>query len=589
MKNDIIASTNSFQALLETERNPHVIQTTHHQLTELNKKYRELLLVRRTSVFDELMEDLGQPQNMGSFLRMVKCMRARKEAKGCKLDPTEIDTHAIHFKSTFGLDPTGLESEFEPIDFDQVPHNHYMISPERVQMAMRNLKLGKAAGVDGLMGEFFVYGESEMLRMLATLFNKVEVLEQIPRDWKEVMVVPIWKKKGSEHDVKNYRPISLSSICRKLYEKTLCMEIEPFVKQLSDYQGGFRHRRSTIDQVFTLHEIMVEKPHLHHVFLDLKAAYDMVDRRILWHNLHKTYGFPLSLVKRLAMMFDDNHSVLVINGHKSQPFDNKRGLLQGSSLSPILFNFFIDPLLKTLDTGPKVATTGSNTNHLFFADDGALHATSISDMTVLLKICEDWSRKVGMQFAPEKCIYLHENANDALKLYDVVLPAEPLFRYLGIQMRQSGIDWAANYALRAKKFKDTTIMLRKVGYNSTGFPLSTSSVVYKTFIRPTLTYGTELGGIDTTTTRLYIKEEGQALRTALSAPKNTSRNAMHKLLRVEPLGHRFQWTNAKYMAKLNNCTDSSIPAVKMFWDRLQTQPKHSLVTAVLKNPLWSKV
>jgi hypothetical protein len=289
------------------------------------------------------------------------------------------------------------------------------------------------------------------------------------------------------------------------------------------------------------------------------------------------------------MLFDNNHSVLVINGHKSQPFDNKRGLLQGSSLSPILFNFFIDPLLKQLDTGPKVATNGSNTNHLFFADDGALHATTTDEMTGLLKICEDWSRRVGMQFAPEKCIYLHNLTNDELKLYDVVLPAEPMFKYLGIQMQQSGINWAANYALRARKFKDTTIMLRKVGYNSTGFPLSTSSVIYKTFIRPTLTYGTELGGIDASTIRLYVKEEGQALRTAFSAPRNTSRNAMHKLLRVEPLGHRLLWTNAKYMGKLNNCTDSSIPAVKMFWNLLQTQPKQSLVTAVLKNPLWSKI
>ena len=43
------------------------------------------------------------------------------------------------------------------------------------------------------------------------------------------------------------------------------------------------------------------------------------------------------------------------------------------------------------------------------------------------------------------------------------------------------------------------------------------------------------------------------------------------------------------MGKLNNCTDSSIPAVKMFWNHLQTQPNKSLVTAVLKNPLWSKV
>ena len=138
---------------------------------------------------------------------------------------------------------------------------------------------------------------------------------------------------------------------------------------------------------------MQDRPGITNVFLDLQAAYDMaaydmVDRRILWHHLRHTYGATAATIRRLKGLFDHNRSVLLVAGKRSGDIRNTRGLLQGSSLSPILFNFFINQLCRRLQEPemPKVWTGRDfDTNNLFFADDCNLHANTPEDMRTLLQ------------------------------------------------------------------------------------------------------------------------------------------------------------------------------------------------------------
>src|SRR5438270_8496895 len=168
--------------------------------------------------------------------------------------------------------------------------------------------------------------------------------------------MPIYKHKGNPEDIQNYRPISLTCVARRLYERILARRMKGYIKQLSDYQGGFRENRSTLQQIFCWNEIHVEGTNRKHVFLDLKAAYDMVNRTILWDYLRYRYRMNHQLLHRLMDLFDANETRIALLGKESLPFQNKRGLLQGSSLSPILFNFFIDKLLRRLDepSTPKI-------------------------------------------------------------------------------------------------------------------------------------------------------------------------------------------------------------------------------------------
>jgi hypothetical protein len=58
----------------------------------------------------------------------------------------------------------------------------------------------------------------------------------------------------------------------------------------------------------------MEKNQIINVYMDLRAAYDSVDRRILWTYLAKKFGMPLNLVKLLRAFFDYNESSHSIKG-----------------------------------------------------------------------------------------------------------------------------------------------------------------------------------------------------------------------------------------------------------------------------------
>src|SRR5206468_4908971 len=95
--------------------------------------------------------------------------------------------------------------------------------------------------------------------------------------------IAIEKPGKDPKEAANYRPISLLSVSYKLLERLVLQRITPTVEALlSPDQVGFRHGRSTCDQVAALTTYIEngfqKKLKTGAVFLDLTAAYDTV-----WH------------------------------------------------------------------------------------------------------------------------------------------------------------------------------------------------------------------------------------------------------------------------------------------------------------------
>ncbi|KAG1134192.1 hypothetical protein G6F37_014086 [Rhizopus arrhizus] len=74
-------------------------------------------------------------------------------------------------------------------------------------------------------------------------------------------------------------------------------------------------------------------------FLDIKSAYDTVDRHIIWQSMLASSA-PLSLVSLLANMFDDVSVSVLLQNNVSDPFVPSTGVLQGSVLSPHLYSIY---------------------------------------------------------------------------------------------------------------------------------------------------------------------------------------------------------------------------------------------------------
>eukprot|EP00123_Amoebidium_parasiticum_P019158 comp24345_c0_seq3/m.46428 comp24345_c0_seq3/g.46428 ORF comp24345_c0_seq3/g.46428 comp24345_c0_seq3/m.46428 type:complete len:204 (-) comp24345_c0_seq3:221-832(-) len=186
------------------------------------------------------------------------------------------------------------------------------------------------------------------------------------------MVFPI-KKMVARGPIHEFRPITLTSVFRRLFESGLLQAFShnPTLKQasqLSPLQAAFRNRHSCYDQILTLHNATQGDPE-HLVFIDFKNAYDTVDLPRLWAKL-TTRGVPSQMGRLLEAMFTFTCGRAVVNGRLSPGFTRTRGVLQGSLLSPLLFNLYIDDLADALSAAQIDGGLPSKAPPaLFFADD----------------------------------------------------------------------------------------------------------------------------------------------------------------------------------------------------------------------------
>jgi len=76
-------------------------------------------------------------------------------------------------------------------------------------------------------------------------------------------------------------------------------------------------------------------------FIDLQAAYDLVPRDLLFPAL-ESCGLPTTIVQILHSVCESaEFCVRVGAGATSNAFQSGRGLLQGSVVSPALFNVYL--------------------------------------------------------------------------------------------------------------------------------------------------------------------------------------------------------------------------------------------------------
>ena len=133
----------------------------------------------------------------------------------------------------------------------------------------------------------------EGLRKLLCLFNKVWEEGNIPRCWKEAIIIPIRKPGKDAAKPANYRPIALTSNVCKSMERMVNERLTYYLEKINIvawYQTGFRRGRDTMDPVLWLEDEIrksqVNKEAVAAVFFDVEKAYDMLWREGLMIKLH---------------------------------------------------------------------------------------------------------------------------------------------------------------------------------------------------------------------------------------------------------------------------------------------------------------
>ena len=161
---------------------------------------------------------------------------------------------------------------------------------------------------------------------------------------------------------KSYWPISLLCTLYKLLERMILTRLQTIIEdKLIPQQAGFRPGKSCCSQVLNLTQHIEDGFELGLItgaaFIDLSAAYDTVNHRLLLTNLFLITG-DSNLTKFIRTLLLCRHFYAELNGEKSRWRNQRNGLPQGSVLSPTLFNIYTND-----------QPTPPSTNSFIYADD----------------------------------------------------------------------------------------------------------------------------------------------------------------------------------------------------------------------------
>ena len=89
---------------------------------------------------------------------------------------------------------------------------------------LNKIKIDSSSGPDDIYPKILYEVRYEILESLCYLFNLSLSTGKLPNDWKEAIIVPIYKN-GDRILASNYRPVSLTSVVCKLLERLIRDEL----------------------------------------------------------------------------------------------------------------------------------------------------------------------------------------------------------------------------------------------------------------------------------------------------------------------------------------------------------------------------
>ena len=170
---------------------------------------------------------------------------------------------------------------------------------DEVEKALGRRRKDKASGIDGIPFELYSSDIKYFTPLLTTLFNTILDSADYLDEWAQGLIYPVHKK-GDKSDPQNYRKVSLIPSLAKVFACVLenRLSFKNLVFRDDDpLQRGFKKYCRTFDNLFVLYNLV-----------------ETQKSRVKW------------------------------NGKNSKLIKNRYGVMQGSVLSPRLFNEFLQDL-----------------------------------------------------------------------------------------------------------------------------------------------------------------------------------------------------------------------------------------------------
>jgi hypothetical protein len=240
-------------------------------------------------------------------------------------------------------------------------------------------------------------------------------------------------------------------------------------------------------------------------FLDAEKAFGRIDRNLMLYKLLKL-GINGNVYENVKNIYNEAHCSINVNNCLTDWFQTESGVKQGDTISPTLFNIFINDLVADVNSLNKGIRYGNDTlSILLYADDIVLLCENPDDLQDMLKCVYSWSKKNIIKFNPQKSNIMHfRKSNYQCTDYEFFLGNQKLnivdqYKYLGVVLNEN-----LNYNITARVLSDAanrglgSLINKYKHINGLGF--NTYTKLFNCGVAPILDYCSEIWGFK------YFKE-----------------------------------------------------------------------------------
>jgi hypothetical protein len=288
----------------------------------------------------------------------------------------------------------------------------------------------KSCGLDPIPTPLLKKCLDVFLTPITALVNMSMAEGCFPTSFKNAHVTPLLKKPSlSKDDLKNYRPVSNLSFISKVVERVISKRIQSHIsssKSANPCQSAYKQFHSTETALLKIHNDVLRSMDGGKVtaltLLDLSAAFDTIDHRILLDRLHTWFRISGPALDWFSSYLSDRSQQIKLGDTLSPSVLIPFGVPQGSVLGPVLFTLYTTPLSAVIE--------GHSIQHHLYADDSQLYisfssADSASSLTTLqgcLASVERWMSQNKLKLNPGKTEFLLIGHEQQRRKYHSLFP-----------------------------------------------------------------------------------------------------------------------------------------------------------------------